>query len=198
VYSTHLSSADRCKLRETDHAPLPAGSICAAAGMFFGYPYCHTAGRGPPEERTVGVGLPLNDPQLNTDSRVQCEVEDRFVSPSRAVLSCESAAQLFSAELVCSVRVVADKRLGLGGGGSHVRAVQALGPHTAPLGMKFYTGTMFPSEYRNAAFVAEHGSWNRAEKIGCVRLIVSQVVLYRPERRAVTGRGLMVALAVSH
>jgi hypothetical protein len=137
--------------------------------MFFGYPYCHTAGRGPPEERTVGVGLPLNDPQLNADSRVQCEVEDRFVSPPRAVLPFESGAQLSSAELLCSVRGVGDKACGLGGAGSHVRAVQALGPHTAPLGMKFYTGNMFPSEYRNAAFVAEHGSWNRAEKIGWVR-----------------------------
>ena len=30
--------------------------------------------------------------------------------------------------------------------------------HTAPLGMRFYTGTMFPEEYRNAIFVAEHGT----------------------------------------
>lgn len=50
---------------------------------------------------------------------------------------------------------------------SHARAEQALGPHTAPLGMKFYTGSMFPPEYANAVFVAEHGSWNRAQKIGC-------------------------------
>jgi len=43
---------------------------------------------------------------------------------------------------------------------------QNLGPHTAPLGLKFYTGTMFPEEYRNQIFVAEHGSWNRTKKIG--------------------------------
>ena len=43
---------------------------------------------------------------------------------------------------------------------------QNLGPHTAPLGLKFYTGTMFPEEYRNQIFVAEHGSWNRSKKIG--------------------------------
>ena len=36
-----------------------------------------------------------------------------------------------------------------------------LGPHVAPLGMKFYTGTMFPPEYRDNIFIAEHGSWNR-------------------------------------
>ena len=41
-----------------------------------------------------------------------------------------------------------------------------LGPHVAPLGMKFYTGDMFPAEYRNNIFIAEHGSWNRHKKIG--------------------------------
>jgi len=39
-------------------------------------------------------------------------------------------------------------------------------PHVAPLGMRFYTGKMFPAEYRNNIFVAEHGSWNRRNKIG--------------------------------
>nr|WP_275983146.1 PQQ-dependent sugar dehydrogenase [Propionivibrio soli] len=41
-----------------------------------------------------------------------------------------------------------------------------LGPHVAALGMRFYTGRMFPAEYRNQIFIAEHGSWNRAQKIG--------------------------------
>lgn len=41
-----------------------------------------------------------------------------------------------------------------------------LGPHVAALGMRFYTGTMFPQEYRNQIFIAEHGSWNRTSKIG--------------------------------
>src|SRR5205823_4500163 len=36
-----------------------------------------------------------------------------------------------------------------------------LGPHSAVLGMRFYTGRMFPGQYRNAIFVARHGSWNR-------------------------------------
>jgi glucose/arabinose dehydrogenase len=43
---------------------------------------------------------------------------------------------------------------------------QRLGPHVAPLGIKFYTGNMFPDSYRNQAFIAEHGSWNRSKKIG--------------------------------
>ena len=41
-----------------------------------------------------------------------------------------------------------------------------LGPHVAALGMRFYTGTMFPPEYRNQIFIAQHGSWNRSKKIG--------------------------------
>lgn len=41
-----------------------------------------------------------------------------------------------------------------------------LGAHVAPLGIKFYNGTMFPSEYQGKAFMAEHGSWNRSEKVG--------------------------------
>jgi glucose/arabinose dehydrogenase len=36
-----------------------------------------------------------------------------------------------------------------------------LGAHVAPLGMKFYTGSQFPAEYKNNIFLAEHGSWNR-------------------------------------
>lgn len=41
-----------------------------------------------------------------------------------------------------------------------------LGPHVAALGMKFYTGSMFPAKYRNQIFIAEHGSWNRSKPIG--------------------------------
>jgi glucose/arabinose dehydrogenase len=41
-----------------------------------------------------------------------------------------------------------------------------VGPHTAPLGMRFYTGAMFPEEYRNRVIVALHGSWNRTQKTG--------------------------------
>lgn len=44
--------------------------------------------------------------------------------------------------------------------------MRKLGPHVAPLGMKFYTGDMFPSKHKNQIFIAEHGSWNRSTKIG--------------------------------
>lgn len=48
----------------------------------------------------------------------------------------------------------------------YVAPVQNLGPHVAPLGVEFYTHDMFPSNYRNTALIAEHGSWNRSKKIG--------------------------------
>lgn len=46
------------------------------------------------------------------------------------------------------------------------KPAQTLGPHVAPLGLKFYTGNNFPEQYRDQLFIAEHGSWNRAQKIG--------------------------------
>lgn len=62
--------------------------------------------------------------------------------------------------------------------------VQALGPHVAALGMRFYTGVMFPQEYKNQIFIAEHGSWNRTEKIGyrvsLVKLRGNKAVSYEP------------------
>ena len=38
--------------------------------------------------------------------------------------------------------------------------------HSAALGLAFYTGDQFPASYRNALFIAEHGSWNRSSKVG--------------------------------
>ncbi|UTG92906.1 PQQ-dependent sugar dehydrogenase [Geobacter sulfurreducens] len=59
-----------------------------------------------------------------------------------------------------------------------------LGPHVAALGMRFYNGTMFPERYRNQIFIAEHGSWNRSERIGyrvtLVRLEGTRAVSYEP------------------
>ena len=61
---------------------------------------------------------------------------------------------------------------------------QNLGPHVAALGMRFYTASMFPSEYRNQIFIAEHGSWNRSTPIGyrvtVVELKGNKAVSYRP------------------
>src|SRR5262245_52192467 len=44
--------------------------------------------------------------------------------------------------------------------------VASMGPHAAALGMRFYTGDMFPKEYKNSIFVARHGSWNRSQLFG--------------------------------
>lgn len=59
-----------------------------------------------------------------------------------------------------------------------------LAPHTASLGMKFYTGNMFPASYKNQIFIAEHGSWNRKEPMGyritLVKLDGNKVVSYEP------------------
>jgi glucose/arabinose dehydrogenase len=42
----------------------------------------------------------------------------------------------------------------------------ALGPHTASLGLTFYTGDWFPPKYRGGAFIGQHGSWNRKPRSG--------------------------------
>jgi glucose/arabinose dehydrogenase len=46
------------------------------------------------------------------------------------------------------------------------RPAQRVGPHVAALGMRFYEGGMFPEKYRGQIIYAEHGSWNRVNKIG--------------------------------
>lgn len=59
-----------------------------------------------------------------------------------------------------------------------------LGPHVAPLGLAFYEGTQFPEQYRRQLFVAEHGSWNRTQKIGyrvqLITLVNNQVITDTP------------------
>ena len=61
---------------------------------------------------------------------------------------------------------------------------QALGPHVAALGMRFYTGRAFPGKYRGGVFIAEHGSWNRSTPIGYrvtfVALDGNRPVAYEP------------------
>lgn len=60
-----------------------------------------------------------------------------------------------------------DPEFGWGRGCEGVsKPLALLGPHTAPLGVRFYTGNMFPGEYRNALFIVRHGSWNKTKKIG--------------------------------
>ncbi|MBI4635192.1 MAG: PQQ-dependent sugar dehydrogenase [Candidatus Rokubacteria bacterium] len=41
-----------------------------------------------------------------------------------------------------------------------------LGPHVAPIGTRFYSGTLFPPQYQNRLFIAQKGSWNRTVKNG--------------------------------
>jgi len=59
-----------------------------------------------------------------------------------------------------------------------------LTPHGAAIGMRFYTGSMFPAEYRNQIFIAEHGSWDRSTPIGyrvmVARLEGNKAVKYEP------------------
>ncbi len=63
-----------------------------------------------------------------------------------------------------------------------VSPVQELGAHVAPLAVKFYRGKMFPEKYKEYAFIAEHGSWNRSSKVGyrisLVRLQNNKAVSY--------------------
>jgi glucose/arabinose dehydrogenase len=54
----------------------------------------------------------------------------------------------------------------------------------AAIGMRFYTGQMFPPEYRNQIVIAEHGSWNRSQPLGyrvmVVRLDGTRAISYQP------------------
>lgn len=63
-----------------------------------------------------------------------------------------------------------------------------LGPHVAALGMRFYTGKMFPGEYRNQIFIAEHGSWNRSAPIG-YRVTLVRLENHRPLKYEVFAEG---------
>ena len=50
--------------------------------------------------------------------------------------------------------------------GEFTPPARKFGAHVASLGMRFYTGSMFPAEYKDRIFIAEHGSWNRSRKSG--------------------------------
>jgi glucose/arabinose dehydrogenase len=81
----------------------------------------------------------------------------------------------------CHAGDVPDPEFGRGRNCSEFVPPEAkLGAHVAALGMRFYNGTMFPPEYRNQIFIAEHGSWNRVTPIGY------RVVIARIENNSVT------------
>lgn len=65
--------------------------------------------------------------------------------------------------------------------------VLKLGAHVASLGMRFYTGTQFPAEYKNSIFIAEHGSWNRSRRVGY------RVVNVRVNGARVTGSDVFLS-----
>jgi glucose/arabinose dehydrogenase len=65
----------------------------------------------------------------------------------------------------CHSGIMSDPELGWGKScADYVKPAATLGPHAAPLGMKFYTGSSFPAKYRGAILIARHGPWNRTKK----------------------------------
>jgi len=99
----------------------------------------------------------------------------------------------------CHAGEIPDPKFGDGKNCSEFRSpARLLGPHVAPLGVKFYTGDMFPAKYRGQVFIAEHGSWNRSKKVGYrvtqVNLVDGVPVSYEPfatgwlQNEAVSGR----------
>lgn len=99
----------------------------------------------------------------------------------------------------CHAGDIRDPGFGSGKNCSDYRApALKLGPHVAALGLRFYSGEMFPAEYRGQIFIAEHGSWNRSKKIGyrimMVRLEDGDPVAYEPfatgwlQGQSVSGR----------
>ncbi len=71
----------------------------------------------------------------------------------------------------------------------YVPPVKLLGPHVASLGMKFNTGKMFPAEYKNAIFIAEHGSWNRSIPIGYRIAVVKMDASGNPQDPEIFAEG---------
>ena len=68
-----------------------------------------------------------------------------------------------------------------------------LGPHVAALGMRFYTGSQFPAEYRGQIFIAEHGSWNRIPPSG-YRITLVRLKDDRTARREIFAEGWLQSL----
>jgi len=85
----------------------------------------------------------------------------------------------------------------------------SLGPHTASLGLAFYTGKKFPAKYINGAFIGQHGSWNRSVlsgyKVGFVPFINNKPApqmedfltgfIANAQKKEVYGRPVGVAVA---
>ena len=73
----------------------------------------------------------------------------------------------------CHQGTIADPEFGWGHNcKDYPPPIALLGPHSAPLGMRFYTGTMFPQKYRGSIIIARHGSWNRTSKFGAGLVLI--------------------------
>ena len=73
----------------------------------------------------------------------------------------------------CHQGTIADPEFGWGHNcKDYPPPIALLGPHSAPLGMRFYTGTMFPQKYRGSIIIARHGSWNRTTKFGAGLVLI--------------------------
>jgi glucose/arabinose dehydrogenase len=65
----------------------------------------------------------------------------------------------------CHQGDLADPEFGWGKNcADYAQPAMLLGPHAGVLGMRFYTGKMFPEKYQGAIFMARHGPWNRTQK----------------------------------
>jgi len=65
----------------------------------------------------------------------------------------------------CHQGTIPDPEFGWGKSCSdYTKPAALLGPHAGSLGLKFYTGKMFPAKYQGAMFIAKHGPWNRTQK----------------------------------
>ena len=65
---------------------------------------------------------------------------------------------------------------------------QKLDAHVAPLGLVFYGGDLFPEEYQQQVFIAEHGSWNRSQKI-VYRLSIAPIIDHQPQSYGTFAEG---------
>jgi glucose/arabinose dehydrogenase len=79
---------------------------------------------------------------------------------------------------------------------SYAPPAYKMGPHVAALGLKFYTGTMFPPEYRKQLFIVNHGSWNRSAQVDhtgyrimLAKLQGNRVVSYEPFAQGFLQKG---------
>jgi glucose/arabinose dehydrogenase len=52
----------------------------------------------------------------------------------------------------------------------YAKPAALLVPHAGSLGLKFYTGKMFPAKYQGAMFIARHGPWNRTKKYADIQV----------------------------